>query len=1108
MPMPDVYGNLDIAVSQIPDSSKLNVQLDWPAEDGAYYFVEHTEDLLEGFGSIKLFAGSRANPQGKLGLALQSTAPMGFYRLFITDDESHPRLLADDDGDKISNLLEAQAGWDAYEQPADLILDTDNDGLPDYWEQFHFGNLDQDGAGDPDGDGILNRYEWEAATAPTIDQTIPPQSAVQIRPDYAVIDLGEGVVVNSVGNKGHVLYNSKVRWYWGQITNLPYGLVGNVKYSDYSVMNNNGDVGGSVSGPIDGGNGKGAYYVLVQAFPYETPSGEQRHRLYTRVAYFIDKPFIINADGEEYELDTSTVSFKHALDSVTHSYTYVGLNDLGDYLMTATVRFASASTSIGEASSIFGHQGWFAFPSGINLYSSIHGGLGFTLYGWNRISVLVEKIKNTRLNNRGTLIGTVNRVSGNSEEDIEGNILQTPEHSTEHFINTTTNTISYKPVAINHNDLILGYDEASQVYSLHQYGGTGTYALPTAFAPGDLTSPDLSDTDEALMLISKSQLAIQKTDPETQTLKDLSLGAEAWQVYDFEDVFYQHDADDAPTRNEEWESPEITHISDNGAFLAVKAKNATTGIWHALLLLKVDIAVDADRNGEIEFGSDQTEEGEPYVFWVNNDADSASGEDPGSSTENHADSQINGIRDLEDFTRLHIDVSSILPMLKDDSLDIALKFENTTGSPGIKLWAAKDADGGIGYLEDTTIAQNHLSLGAPGVVNGSTPYVVAQQYWDDLPDGTNTAYLLYEGSGIGKGELTLEIQSNGQALGDGPSVWLELRDIKTMYMRGKADWPSNVDYPHEYAYPNVAPPEPNMGYTIDSMGHSFDAPWYETGETIVFVHGWNQPYENSIAFAETGFKRLWHRGFTGRYAMFRWPTFVGNFTYNDSDYRAWKSGQPLKQFVESLPGTKNIMAHSMGNIVTGSALKQGLSVSSYALINAAVPAACYDSNTSLNQWSYTTPDTEANLGFRGYLENIGGNLINFYVPNDFELWAWTQNNSLFKPQRFNPSAPVGLTGYYYDPAEIAGKRLGISFLTRIGRFVNTPHESMAYVAQSQTRAVGAEGNTSGSIDMSINLATTYNYADDAEHSGPWNYPIQEIYEFYRDLLASFGIETP
>lgn len=39
------------------------------------------------------------------------------------------------------------------------LADTDNDGLPDEWEQEHFGDLAQTGAGDADGDGISNLDE-------------------------------------------------------------------------------------------------------------------------------------------------------------------------------------------------------------------------------------------------------------------------------------------------------------------------------------------------------------------------------------------------------------------------------------------------------------------------------------------------------------------------------------------------------------------------------------------------------------------------------------------------------------------------------------------------------------------------------------------------------------------------------------------------------------------------------------------------------------------------------------------------------------------------------------------------------------------------------------
>jgi len=45
--------------------------------------------------------------------------------------------------------------------------DSDNDGLPDSWEQEHFGNLDQIGTNDTDNDGLTNTEEHQARTDPT-----------------------------------------------------------------------------------------------------------------------------------------------------------------------------------------------------------------------------------------------------------------------------------------------------------------------------------------------------------------------------------------------------------------------------------------------------------------------------------------------------------------------------------------------------------------------------------------------------------------------------------------------------------------------------------------------------------------------------------------------------------------------------------------------------------------------------------------------------------------------------------------------------------------------------------------------------------------------------
>ncbi len=78
------------------------------------------------------------------------------------------------------------------------VLDSDNDGLPDVWELATFGNLGQNGNGDPDGDGVKNRDEYSAGTNPnagngffhlTINRSGPVNRAVSF---FAVTAAGAG----------------------------------------------------------------------------------------------------------------------------------------------------------------------------------------------------------------------------------------------------------------------------------------------------------------------------------------------------------------------------------------------------------------------------------------------------------------------------------------------------------------------------------------------------------------------------------------------------------------------------------------------------------------------------------------------------------------------------------------------------------------------------------------------------------------------------------------------------------------------------------------------------------------------------------------------------
>ena len=197
----------------------------------------------------------------------------------------------------------------------------------------------------------------------------------------------------------------------------------------------------------------------------------------------------------------------------------------------------------------------------------------------------------------------------------------------------------------------------------------------------------------------------------------------------------------------------------------------------------------------------------------------------------------------------------------------------------------------------------------------------------------------------------------------------------------------------------------------------------------------------------------------------------------------------------------------MGNIVAGAALKNGMSVANFIMLNAAVPAMCYDESTSLRQsnWNYTTPNTDPDAGTRslayiGKFGTLNTNVVNFFLTNDSATRTlWEINNSIWRPHRYNS----GTTGYGYDPSAIVGRRLYITFFTAFGRYLIDPHEAMPYACQSLTRTVGADGRARGSIGRVVDLDASFGFGD--EHGAEWERTCQATRAFYAELMRTLQI---
>lgn len=570
-----------------------------------------------------------------------------------------------------------------------------------------------------------------------------------------------------------------------------------------------------------------------------------------------------------------------------------------------------------------------------------------------------------------------------------------------------------------------------------------------------------------------------------------------------------------------------------------KLKWGAGGKYHAIDVIPVDMAVDANRDGVIKFAGnvsdsnlaenplDKTEKTKPFCVWINSDNDgTGDGAEDVEGAADCNDTEIKSKRDLEDFFRLHLYFGGLQAQIADGTYTVGLKWKSVTGSPSIKIYQAVETDGSTGYLTDDATAASQIGGNyktAKVVINQMSATMLPLDVFSGLGANANV-YLLFEAAAEGKGRLVLTLHdSNGIEIGEGPSVWLELKNVKQMYARATAT-PDTLAKPYESDSP-----------TFDDSGFSFTAESYtppqdEEQKALVFVHGWNMSYNDYISFSETMFKRMWHQGFKGRFCAFRWATLTSVTSYNTSEYRAWKYGKSLKSYVESLPGNyvKNVAAHSMGNVVMGSALQRGMSVNCYFLMQAAIPGGCY--NNAVNNYSVfiskeqtsPTPDTVADLGYRLYLQTGYANVtkaVNFYNQLDFALATgsypiigstnWEENQISYKPDA--NAILQGNKVYAYDsgppnnPFPI-GQRC---FLKGVvppfsQRSVTDIHESMACVARPRSKAIGAEPNSANVIQDSINLASYSFDGTQGDHSGQFNRRIQQLSNFYQKIFSEIN----
>lgn len=589
--------------------------------------------------------------------------------------------------------------------------------------------------------------------------------------------------------------------------------------------------------------------------------------------------------------------------------------------------------------------------------------------------------------------------------------------------------------------------------------------------------------------------------------------------------------------------------TDPGQVALVTMPDVDTGARGTCTVYCVSLQLDANHDGNMDLsfnGADATSAANPAQIWVNNNYDrghTVDGNDfeqddlspaqvanlnvpaeqkvPDCRFVNNGLPAIPCTRDLEDYFRLWLPgiASAMKAMPANYTVQLTL-----TGDGQIRIFHAVEPDGGTNYLFDAATASNQVAQSASlyvGLLTSSSPIVFNRS--------TNfNEHFIVCGAQTGSAQVDLQIlDGNGNVVADSPT-YIQINDIKLMYERWTVgDTPSIA--------PKTMPLLDSSDLTNPpTSAFQYTPPQDTTTPYILLVHGWNMERWEKDRYAEAAYKRLYWQGYKGRFGIFRWPTGNGISdtlsavlharNYDNSEFTAWQSAVGLTNLLTQLnaeyPGHVYLMAHSMGNVVAGEALRLASSqlVNAYVAMQGAVPAHCYD-NSTVNRTTSSVPDrhghywTDSSPSY--FNASAGaGKYVNFQNTNDYALSKWTLDQNL-KPDNGIWGIGINYPGYFYSSSSGFYKIVGSTTNGTI--YLNFPantYEIFAYDVPAWSYALGAQpgvggvfkvGQTYRQIDLN---AAPYGFgAAHKGHSAQFRSDNMSRAVFWNTLIDQMGL-TP
>lgn len=494
---------------------------------------------------------------------------------------------------------------------------------------------------------------------------------------------------------------------------------------------------------------------------------------------------------------------------------------------------------------------------------------------------------------------------------------------------------------------------------------------------------------------------------------------------------------------------------------------------HAVFLVPAALVSDANRDGKIDDRDrDVITTNNPYRFWINDDDDDANtgGDDvPSGGGGNGIDTVVNGTRDLVDFFPVYLDLKQVLEALPSDQYDYTLVCDDPFLNYLVTDLKPETVRDYLTKLDSTT-----GELDAAGVLSNQPVKRIVQggqkldpAFLAKIKDDGKGIILLEAWSKITH-PLKLQVtKRSGGALTAEIELPLSIDDVEKMYRHVNFLYVDNAEGGR--LTETREPPNYPDNLTND--------------KTFVFVHGYNVNPDQARGWNAQMFKSMWWSGSRAKFYGTTWHSDEKGAAvvpdYHKNVDNAFATAGHLALVLANLVPDATIAAHSLGNIVVGSAIQDwGATPANYFMIDAAVPLEAYSGDGVIDDamthpaWNdyQSAPDQNYKGGDRVYASEWHAN-PEFVQGDARRSLTWHDRLSRVGPNTYNffSSSEDVLQKHEGDPGLLDVVRLALTG----GRFAWALQEKLKgrqiAIEIEQLGGIGRIGSTYGGWRFSENI---------------------------------------